>query len=102
MPSIFEGLPLTIIEEQANGLSIVASDRITEEANISGNVHYMSLDYNAYYWAETIENIVLFVNRENNTISELAIKKLKEHHYDITETAANLKNLLSKEIYIRS
>ena len=36
MPSLFEGLPLTLIEQQANGLQCVCSDAITTEADKTG------------------------------------------------------------------
>lgn len=53
-PSFYEGMPNTIIEAQATGLKCIISDTITKEANISGNVEYLSLDMSAKEWAEKV------------------------------------------------
>ena len=43
MPSLHEGLPFCIIEAQASGLRCLASDGISEEANLFGNVSFINL-----------------------------------------------------------
>ncbi len=51
-PSFFEGMPNVVIESQAASLPCVISDTITEEADITGMVEYLSLDKTAEEWAE--------------------------------------------------
>lgn len=55
-PSKFEGLPLTLIEAQANGLPIFCSDRISSEAFVCDSIHVISLERDAEYWAKAIIN----------------------------------------------
>lgn len=49
-PSLFEGLPITLIEAQASGLECFISDTITKEVNV-GLCQYLSLEKTAKEWA---------------------------------------------------
>lgn len=50
-PSLYEGMPNTVIEAQATGLPCVIADTITREANITELVAYLPLQ-NPQVWAE--------------------------------------------------
>lgn len=74
-PSLYEGMPNTVIEAQATGLPCLIADTITREADITGLVHYLSLD-SADAWASYIANLP----QETRTTP---IQKFKENCYDI-------------------
>ena len=56
MPSLFEGLPITLVESQANSLSSLVSDAVTKNSDLTGLVEFMSLEEGHEKWAERISN----------------------------------------------
>lgn len=95
MPSLYEGIPLTLIEAQANGLKIVASDTINKDVNITGKVQFCSLSDSAQEWIKKIGPAKRNkrINEQNN------IEKIKKSGYDLKIQTKNLENIyLRKEL----
>lgn len=55
-PSLFEGLPVVLVEAQASGIQSIISDTITTETDVTGRLQFISLKQTADYWAEQIIN----------------------------------------------
>ncbi|WP_235427118.1 glycosyltransferase [Cohnella kolymensis] len=53
-PSLFEGLPVVLVEAQAAGLKCVVSDAITRETDVTGRVDFISLKEPPSVWADNI------------------------------------------------
>ena len=86
LPSIFEGLPVTLVEAQGAGLKCFISDTITKEIDLEcGLTEFISLNKSSQEWAEIIDK-----NREY--IRKDTIDSLKSHGYDMTENAKSLEN----------
>lgn len=90
MPSLFEGLPLTLIEQQANGLQCVVSDVVTTEVDKSGNLYFMRLNDNPSEWADVIDSIDCLSNRDIR--AEKAVADITGAGYNIKQEADKLKD----------
>ena len=77
MPSFNEGLPVSLVEVQANGLHCVVSDRVPAEVNVTGNVTFLPLCVGD--WADCMTR-----NREQYMMRDgEAARKVKAAGYDI-------------------
>ena len=88
-PSLFEGMPNTVIEAQTSGLHCLVSDTITKDCNISDNVEFLSLNNNAEEWAK---RIVFISNEERKEKTKL----IKDNKYDIIDVANEFINIIFK------
>ena len=59
MPSLFEGMPVTSVEAQANGLKCVFSSNISKEADHLGTAKFYPLEEGAKRWATNISALEL-------------------------------------------
>jgi glycosyltransferase involved in cell wall biosynthesis len=53
-PSIYEGLPVSLIEVQANGLPALVSNAVSPEVKVSECVEFLPLSAGAKVWADSI------------------------------------------------
>lgn len=81
MPSLFEGLPMSLIEAQASGTKCIVSDQISREADITGDVYFVSLQD-----IDTWTNIIRNINTEKNNNS----RKINKNGFCMDEVVFEL------------
>ncbi|KMY51893.1 glycosyltransferase family 1 protein [Peribacillus loiseleuriae] len=78
-PSLFEGLPVVLVEAQAAGLKCVVSDTITSETDVSGRIEFVNLKASPEEWA----NRILSSSYEHTDTAEL----LRQNGFDTVTMA---------------
>lgn len=89
MPSLYEGLPVSLVEVQANGLPAVVSDTITKDVKMQDNLHYFSLSESSENWAKKIIEVIN--NNERSNDSNCVAK----HGFDICDTVKIYEKILT-------
>lgn len=83
LPSRKEGLGIVAVEAQATGLYCLVSERVPEEAKVTENIEFLSIDDGVDEWVETIKK-KRFYNRIPMG------ERIKENNYDITVQSSGL------------
>lgn len=81
LPSLWEGLPFTLVEAQSAGLPCVISDVISDEAIVTDLIQKSSLNDTAEQWAHNI------LNKYDETLRKDTSGLVKDAGFDI-ETSA--------------
>ena len=87
-PSIYEGMPLSVVEAQASGLPCIISDAVTKMVNIGEDVIQLPLSKGADYWAEYLGNVKYELSRQERC--ERNTELITKAGYNIETEVENL------------
>jgi len=85
MPSLYEGLPVTLVEAQASGLSCLIADHISRDVQLTDLIHYQNIHSAAEEWVKKINKISTML-QDRSDMSE----SIKYAGYDVSTLATKL------------
>ncbi len=92
-PSLWEGLPLALLEAQSVGLPCFVSDKISKECIVSDYTHVLLLQHNANEWSTTI---LSESNCDRNVVVKVNSDGLDRSGFNIYKEAPTLRTLYLK------
>lgn len=91
LPSLYEGLPLTMVEAQCSGVSCVISDKVPEECILNDElVKQIALSETRESWAQKLMDVTSTFDREQG------VTYIRDAGYDINQSVKYL-----QEVYIK-
>jgi glycosyltransferase involved in cell wall biosynthesis len=93
-PSIYEGLPLTVLEAQSSGLPCIISSNVTKAVNLGRDVIMKDLSDEVESWAEKIDSFDYAVSRAER--SEQNYDLITRGHFNIKNEAQRLVEIYNK------
>ena len=91
LPSKYEGLPISTIEAQTNGLTCLVSENVPNSVNLTGHVEFLPVDADSTeLWAKKIAGY------KGKIRDSHAPEVVRKGHYDISMEAGKLEAIYKK------
>ena len=95
LPSLYEGMPLVLIEAQASGLPCVVADTFSHEVDFGiEGVKWLRLEAPAEVWADAVEKAIARGRAEKSEV----VKAIETHGFDSRIFAKKLCDLYEESV----
>ena len=97
-PSLYEGLPLTLVEAQITGIPCIISDRITDETKLSNMVIKLPIT-DTDIWENQILSAKIYDNQERENFIKLHSSEIDKFNIDecVKEVEKKYKSLVGEK-----
>lgn len=93
-PSVYEGLPFTLVETQCNGLPALSSTAVTKHVKFTDEIEYLSLKDSDMIWVNNIDRLAKRGHNPQGAALvysagydiEIESQKLKQYYIDLIST----------------
>ena len=87
LPSLYEGLAVSLVEAQCNGVPVVTSDKVTKEICLSNQYKVVPLSADPEVWAD---EICYFADKQDLNTRKNAYRMVEDAGYSIEKEANQL------------
>lgn len=95
LPSLYEGMPLVLIEAQASGLPCVAADTFSHEVDFGiGTLEWLKLEDGVKVWADAVERAV----KKDRVEKTAVVKAIKDKGFDSKVFAEKICRLYEESV----
>lgn len=102
LPSLFEGLPFTLLEAQCAGLPCYVSDRITKDAFLTDTITPLPLADAPDCWAQAVLSAGVCTDRDRTAASEQGAAALGNAGCDIVKNAEFLMSFYENSVRLKT